>query len=216
MGIITRIEEKIGNLVEMPFQHGQYLDLIRIEIALKRLMEGRRKPVFDRTYVYPCYTIILDHLCFVENEPFLNRFEELLKSNIQFWLKEKGYETIHPIAISFQGGAPNNGLFEIAISKKSWSSQSFLLDVRSGSRFALHPPVTVIGRGEDCHIHLADEAVSQRHAQIIFERGKHVLTDLCSRNGTRVNQQKVSAICLQDRDEIYFGGIKCIFRIVGG
>jgi hypothetical protein len=152
----------------------------------------------------------------VENEPFLNRFEELLKSNIQIWLKEKGYETIHPIAISFQGGAPNNGLFEIAISKKSWSSQSFLLDVRSGTCFAIRPPVSVIGRREDCHIRLADEAVSQRHAQIVCERGKHVLTDLCSRNSTRVNQKKVSAICLQDKDEILFGGIKCIFRIVGG
>jgi hypothetical protein len=51
MGIITRIEDKLGNLVENPFRTRSGVDLLGIEICLKRLMELKRRNIFGKVVV---------------------------------------------------------------------------------------------------------------------------------------------------------------------
>ncbi len=50
---------------------------------------------------------------------------------------------------------------------------------------------TLIGRGLDCQVILADAAVSRRHAQIEVRAGKLWLTDLESRAGSYINDLKL-------------------------
>lgn len=197
----------------MPFQQGALLDPVRIEISLKRLIEVNRKVILDKTYIYPFYTIIINEKYFMEYEPFLNRFKEVLEGNIEAWLREKGYERIHPITICFKKGPVANQPFEINISKKTLVAQAFLLDVKTGVSFPFNAGVTVVGRGRDCHIRIVDDTVSQNHAQVDCQSGKHILTDLGSRNGTRVNKKKISTICIQRGDEVAFGRVVCLFQV---
>ncbi|MSP24909.1 MAG: GGDEF domain-containing protein [Myxococcales bacterium] len=51
-------------------------------------------------------------------------------------------------------------------------------------------PITVIGRGDDVDVQILDGEVSRRHAAIRFdaERQTFLVSDLRSRNGTRVNK----------------------------
>jgi hypothetical protein len=51
----------------------------------------------------------------------------------------------------------------------------------------------IIGRGAGCHVHLTDETVSERHAALTWDAdaGAHMLTDLGSTNGTRLNHRRI-------------------------
>jgi tetratricopeptide (TPR) repeat protein len=63
----------------------------------------------------------------------------------------------------------------------------------------------VVGRAEDCTIILEDERVSKRHFEIHREGEDWLLTDLGSRNGTRINGQVLSDTVLRPGDRIELG-----------
>lgn len=74
----------------------------------------------------------------------------------------------------------------------------------------------VIGRdAATCHVILPHAEVSRRHAKLTHEEDSWWLTDLNSRNGTRVNGQLVQARTrLHDRDEIELAGkVKLLFQL---
>jgi pSer/pThr/pTyr-binding forkhead associated (FHA) protein len=52
----------------------------------------------------------------------------------------------------------------------------------------------VIGRSSQCDVRLAgDSQLSRRHAQLVLENGRILLTDLASNNGTFVDDQRIDA-----------------------
>jgi pSer/pThr/pTyr-binding forkhead associated (FHA) protein len=61
------------------------------------------------------------------------------------------------------------------------------LDGSDRRNFAISGRSTTLGRQSDNDIALADPKVSRHHARVDFEDGQFVLTDLRSRNGTRLN-----------------------------
>jgi signal transduction histidine kinase len=64
----------------------------------------------------------------------------------------------------------------------------------------------VIGRGADAHVAIDGDEISRRHAQLDWQRGGFVLTDLGSRNGTLVNNVPVREQRLSSGDRIQLGG----------
>ncbi len=62
----------------------------------------------------------------------------------------------------------------------------------------------MIGRDEDCDIHLPDRQVSRNHARIYWTGDQFRIEDLGSKNGTHVNGQEVQSTSapLQDGDEL--------------
>ncbi|MFT3894627.1 MAG: FHA domain-containing protein [Anaerolineales bacterium] len=50
----------------------------------------------------------------------------------------------------------------------------------------------VIGRDKQCDLSLVDEAVSAKHAHILFHHGHWWLEDLQSTNGTFLNSEKIT------------------------
>jgi DNA-binding CsgD family transcriptional regulator len=49
----------------------------------------------------------------------------------------------------------------------------------------------IIGRAEDCDIHVQDAWASRQHAELVYEQDTLTVTDLHSRNGTFVNGKPV-------------------------
>ena len=79
--------------------------------------------------------------------------------------------------------------------------------IRVGEMFKLGKHETVLGRSDDADLRLVDEGVSRRHAAVILERGRVVLKDLGSANGTFCNGSRISdARVLNDGDKISMGG----------
>ncbi|MEE8459390.1 MAG: FHA domain-containing protein [Phycisphaerales bacterium] len=66
----------------------------------------------------------------------------------------------------------------------------------------------VIGRADDCRIHVADHHISMQHARVRCTDGRWYLTDLESHNGTSLNRWKLAPndpVRLHDGDVITLG-----------
>ena len=83
-----------------------------------------------------------------------------------------------------------------------------------GSGFALDRDVTVIGKGPDCDLILADAHVSKTHARIERTPDGFYIEDLDSTNKTKVGGRPIKRRRLRDGDLIKICGYQ--FRYVGG
>jgi pSer/pThr/pTyr-binding forkhead associated (FHA) protein len=73
--------------------------------------------------------------------------------------------------------------------------------------------VFTIGRDEKCHLTLLPDFISRKHAEIRTRGNKLFLKDLKSKNGTFVNERRISGeVILEDKDDIRFGSLK--FRVL--
>ena len=81
----------------------------------------------------------------------------------------------------------------------------------SGSRYALHEPLTTAGRHPDSAIFLDDITVSRRHAEVHKVEGGYEVADVGSLNGTYLNRERVERARLTDGDELQIGTFKLLF-----
>ncbi len=70
-----------------------------------------------------------------------------------------------------------------------------------------------IGRGNGCQICLTDPLSSRTHAIISFEDGCWIASDADSRNGTLVNDKKISQVRLFCGDRIRIGSTELLFEL---
>jgi hypothetical protein len=84
--------------------------------------------------------------------------------------------------------------------------------VQAGMRFPLRPGRTMVGRREDCHVVIADPAVSRQHLRIEWTEDGIELHDLNSTNGTFVNDRRVTAHRLSPGDRIRVGATVLEYR----
>ena len=76
----------------------------------------------------------------------------------------------------------------------------------------LHSSPTVIGRGAEADLRLADTGVSRAHAEVRLDGTDVRLTDLGSTNGTLVNGRRITTTVLSDGDRIEVGATPLVFR----
>jgi phosphoserine phosphatase RsbU/P len=70
----------------------------------------------------------------------------------------------------------------------------------------------IVGRSSDADWPIPDPSISRRHASIIHKGDAWLLTDLTSRHGTSVNDQRIepgSPILIEDGDVLTFGSWRC-------
>lgn len=72
---------------------------------------------------------------------------------------------------------------------------------------------TRIGRGNGCQICLSDPLSSRTHAIISYEDGQWIASDADSRNGTLVNDKKISQAILTSGDRIRIGSTELLFEV---
>lgn len=95
------------------------------------------------------------------------------------------------------------------------------LEIRNGSFegmvYTLREEETLIGRNPTTDITLLDEGISREHALVLFDEaeGRHVVEDLQSTNGTKVNGKRVRSAVLQDGDEVRVGHTCLLYRNPG-
>ena len=74
-----------------------------------------------------------------------------------------------------------------------------------GKTFYLQDALQIIGRSGSCDIHLPEDSVSRRHAQIAVAHNGVTASDLDSTNGLFVNGHRVQQAELQDGDRLHLG-----------
>lgn len=75
----------------------------------------------------------------------------------------------------------------------------------------LERPVVLIGRHQECDAPLSHSRISRRHCCVAQIAGGLVIRDLGSRNGVRINGERIEEASLEDGDEIAIGPI--VFRL---
>ncbi len=85
----------------------------------------------------------------------------------------------------------------------------------AGQCFSLDRPLLTIGRGSECNIVINDASISRVHAQILRQANGMYVKDLGSRNGTRVNDEAISAPQrLQAGDIVCVGSVRLAYAPV--
>jgi len=84
----------------------------------------------------------------------------------------------------------------------------FVTGANSGRKVPLLPMTMSIGREHDNNIELKDPEVARYHARILFERGRFVLEDLESSNGTWLNGEQIKQEMLKNGDRVKIGDIE--------
>ena len=72
--------------------------------------------------------------------------------------------------------------------------------------------VSSIGRGPDNQIVVAESGVSTKHAMLTAGLSGFTLKDLKSRNGTFVNDKRITECAMNDGDRIRLGDVELVFR----
>jgi len=236
MGIITRIEDKLGNIVEKPFGGKNVFDPLSVEISLRRLIERKKRDILGKVAIPGSFTIIVDREIYREYEPFFDAIRASLLKSLAAWTKEKNYESFGSFEINFRKDSLKKHPYAITASFKQISpapiaspplypqkdekcprekhskSVAGELISKAGERFIIYAGESIIGRGMDCRVRLDDPTVSEKHARIFFRHGKVILEDFGSRNGSRVNQIRIKKNILKDGDRVTFGSTEMIFR----
>src|SRR6185503_14464518 len=84
-----------------------------------------------------------------------------------------------------------------------------------GRNYPLGVGSTIIGRGDQAAVRLADVGASRQHARLDYDGRRVVLVDLGSANGSMVNGQRVSTVALNPGDQILIGSTRLTFRTDG-
>nr|WP_274636678.1 DUF3662 and FHA domain-containing protein [Microbacterium bovistercoris] len=83
-----------------------------------------------------------------------------------------------------------------------------------GTRHPLRTGRTVIGRGSDADITVADSGTSRKHVEILWDGERAMVRDLGSTNGTKLDGQPMSQAPLPPEATITIGRTEIVFRVV--
>src|SRR3989337_825466 len=87
-----------------------------------------------------------------------------------------------------------------------------LAGAKEGLEIPLKKDKFLIGRAKECSLRAGSEAISRRHCAIVRKEGRCTVRDLGSRNGTYVNDVRISdEVALSAEDELRVGPLN--FRI---
>jgi pSer/pThr/pTyr-binding forkhead associated (FHA) protein len=87
-----------------------------------------------------------------------------------------------------------------------------LAGAKEGTEIPLKKDKFLIGRAKECSVRAGSEAISRRHCAIIRHKDRWAVKDLGSRNGTYVNDNRITEpVRLKPGDELRVGPLK--FRV---
>jgi pSer/pThr/pTyr-binding forkhead associated (FHA) protein len=89
-----------------------------------------------------------------------------------------------------------------------------LTGVAAGKKIKLsdQKEMCIIGRDENADLSIDENVISREHAKLEKKWGGIVITDLDSKNGTFVNNERVKEKLLRDGDKVMLGTVKLLYR----
>ena len=100
------------------------------------------------------------------------------------------------------------GGFDVSPSSSQNNSiapKASLQNLGTGQVFSINSSNVIIGRENSCNIVLPDVNASRQHAQITFNQGMWLISDLGSTNGTYVNNQEITTREIKNGDVVTIG-----------
>jgi VWFA-related protein len=100
----------------------------------------------------------------------------------------------------------------VTLQRRTAGQISIVAGAAAGMRYPLRPGRTRIGALDDNDIVLPSTTVSRYHAEIVARAGRVEISDLRSRNGTRVNGQVIQQSPLRAGDRIAIADVELVYE----
>jgi hypothetical protein len=237
VGVLQRFERRLEGLVEGAFARafGGAVEPVEVGAALQREAQATRAVVGPgRVLVANAYLVELGPADAERLGEFGKPLRDELAQLLRDHAAEQGWSFVGPVSVELAaaedvppGTVRARGTVRTAdqVSAKAPGpgtrtapGRPRLLVVTGGAdesaarSIALTQPVTVVGRGAEADVRVADTGVSRRHAELRLEPGGVRLVDLGSTNGTRVNGRRTEQAVLADGDRVELGATALVYR----
>jgi hypothetical protein len=194
------------------FKRGNRANVRPIEIGrrLVQEMDEKRSVDADGRRVAPNHFVItLNSRDHQELSQYVAALETELVEAAKEYARDEGYVLRGPVTVKLaDDDTVKSGRIQIVSKVRTNESPvvAARLIVAGRSPIPLGSSSVVIGRSPECDISLDDANISRRHAEIRVVLGAHVVADLGSTNGTKVNGVPITLErALRDGDIIALG-----------
>ncbi len=229
MGVLQRFERRLEGLVEGAFARvfGGVVQPVEVAAALQREAADKKQIVAQGRILVPNAFVV--ELGATDLERFSEWDEPLrdeLAAMVQEHARDQGWSFVGDVDVRFERQELDTGVFRVRSSvaprpdvpdhRTEGIGRPRLVLQTSPERVVLMTrPVTVVGRGADADLRLADTGVSRSHAELRLDGGTVRVVDLQSTNGTLLNGRRVRIATLSDGDRLDMGATTMIYRSEG-
>ncbi len=218
MGLLDSFEKGLERAVNSAFAKTFRSGIQPVEVASALRSELDKKAAVvsrDRILAPNTFTVRLAPTDAEKMTALGAPLDEELHALVQKHAKSQGYSFAGPISIALESDdqlATGTLLVDSATAegRVSWRG---VVDVE-GRRHPLVKARTVIGRGSDADITIADAGTSRKHVEILWDGERAMVRDMRSTNGTLLNGRKVTEAALPPDSTITIGRTDIVFRVV--
>ncbi len=219
MGLLDSFERGLERAVNGAFAKTFRSGIQPVEIAsaLRRELDTQAAVVTrDRILAPNTFEVSLSPVDEKKMAQLGSALETELDQLVRQHAKKQGYSFAGPVSISIvaDDDVPTGTITIRSHTAEardvSWSA---VLDI-NGKRHTLTSARTVIGRGTDADITVADANTSRKHVEVLWDGDRGMMRDLGSTNGSKLNGTRTSSGGLQDGSVITIGRTDIVFRVV--
>lgn len=208
------VERGVNDAFSKVFRSG--IKAVDVNSAIRRAMDDSAQELStERTIAANHFTVFATPADLDSLEADLNVLADEFATQATEYAADNGYALLGPVSVEFrEDDEEQAGKLRIEASNKrgsvapatasSPSPEHPIIEV-NGERWLLTEPVTVIGRGTEADIIVADTGVSRRHLELRITPTGVIATDLGSTNGTFVEGHKIDAATLLDGNQLTIG-----------
>jgi len=233
--VLQRFERRLEGLVEGAFARvfGGVVQPVEVAAALQREAADKKQIVGQGRVLVPNAFVV--EVATTDLERFGEWDAQLRKEladMVSEHAREQGWSFVGPVQVSFeQVEELATGVFRVssrvvadatpesspgaAPASRSLGRPRLLLPGNPERVVPLTRAVTVVGRGAEADLRLADSGVSRAHAELRLHGDVVRVVDLDSTNGTVVNGRRVRESDLVDGDRLDIGATSLVFRTAG-
>ncbi|MFT2817380.1 FhaA domain-containing protein [Leifsonia sp. A12D58] len=218
MGILDNFEKGLERAVNGAFAKTFKSGLQPVEItsALRRELDTKAAVVSrDRILAPNRFSVRMATADFKRMASLGHTLVDELTTLVQQHAATQRYQFAGPVSITLtEDPGLSEGMVLIDSSSVSGSvAWTPVVDI-AGKRYPLTGSRTVIGRGSDADITVADTGTSRRHVEIIWDGSRAQVRDLGSTNGSKLNGAPVKQAVLEPESVISIGRTSIVFRVV--
>ena len=218
MGLLDSFEKGLERAVNSAFAKTFRSGIQPVEIASALRSELDKKAAVvsrDRILAPNEFTVNLSPSDDEKMAALGDALRQELDTLVQKHAKAQGYSFAGPVSIAVQRDPQlATGTLRVdsatAQGRIAWRG---VVDVE-GRRHPLVKSRTVIGRGSDADITIADAGTSRKHVEILWDGERAMVRDMNSTNGTLLNGRKVTEAALPPDSTVTIGRTDIVFRVV--
>jgi len=208
------LERAVNGAFAKTFRSG--IQPVEIASALRSELDKKAAVVTrDRILAPNTFTVRLSSSDSERMAALGNALIDELHHLVEAHAKAQGYSFAGPVTITLvRDEELTTGTLSVqsqtAEGRVSWRA---IVDI-AGKRHPLVKSRTVIGRGSDADITVADAGTSRKHVEILWDGERAMVRDMNSTNGTSLDGRRVVEAALPPDSTITIGHTDIVFRVV--